>query len=191
LSPEKIRPDRLQELLPKLLAGALTEKEREEIILGHWRLANALARKRAKQWTELKDDLDSEAQLALVVAVDAYRGGDEPFDKFLVRQIGNPLDRFLKKTPEIPAGESLEWFHKGKPPVRDTDWEFVEEVAECPMDKDICRLRSEGFKDREIAEKLNCSLSYVNNRRKAMERRNEERNPVHRSPPARSDQAAG
>jgi hypothetical protein len=99
--PERIHPDRLRELVPKLRKG--DDSVKEEIILGHLKLGAIIAGSYAR-YVGRDDDLFGQAQLAITKAVnEASRGTlyDNNITPYITAHIHSHIQKFYEEDKDV------------------------------------------------------------------------------------------
>src|SRR5574338_194308 len=149
--PSPIQSERLKELSSKAHEGTLTPAEKDELILGHVPLAIKMARNFAQHRLHLREELISEALLAIVQAVQTGQGRLEgntigPWIRNIIR---NRLRDFVAKSK---ATASYQEGHTSSSTFRYD--EEAEDICRDELDEQILQLRYDGQSDREIAQQL-------------------------------------
>jgi RNA polymerase sigma factor (sigma-70 family) len=167
-APSPMKPERLRELSEKANAGTLTKEERDELILGHTRLATVMAKKFAKSHEYLAEDLESMAYLAVIKAVDKAQG----------RIVNGNINPWIRQVVRNQLRDSVNGVkeHDPYPTETETDPLFrldeeIDDVCWDDLDKALLQRRLDGKTDREIAAELDISESAVRLRRHEMQRR--------------------
>lgn len=192
--PQKVDDDRLTELVQRLRAG--DESVHEEIIRGHIRLAINVASRYARFSPAKGEEIASEALYGVTYAVKKARAKlvDDNITAWIVSCCHRFAYRFLCRESMVPRitiwkrkQRGLTTEVKGVVPLppsnhlpakyQQTSMEVMELItmsAESDLDREIIDLRSQGYNDREIAEKLRVSNSYVARKRAEIRERFEE-----------------
>jgi RNA polymerase sigma factor (sigma-70 family) len=168
-APPPITPERLAELAAKAQAGTLNDDDKKELILGHTRLAKTIAQRFAQGGRMyMAEDLESEALLAIVSAVNKSQGNVHDINKWITAAIRN---RLAKLTTRLRSEEPLNVGLNKTDQFRYDEEE--ENLCRDEIDKKILRCRFDGMSDREIAQELGISETAIKKRRYAMQRRYE------------------
>ncbi len=195
--PKWISELRLLELTKSLREGRITFTEREELARGFIRLALKIAASWANNRPQKADDIASAALFGIVYALDKAREKliDDNLTGWVIAAIVSHCRRFCAQDhlAVVPAKTYHTRQKKGlsTPTLTIVPIDFREIEKRCytstgtvheikemlkisakdDRDREIIRLRIQGYDDREIGAKLNISQQAVHMRRKDLESR--------------------
>lgn len=190
--PPMIPEARLQELVEKVRTGVASQSDMDEIAEGHIRLAISLASKFTARASHLQDVFVAEAMYGITFALS--KAQEKLYDDNITPFITGYVTKFLfkalteDKTVPVPYSTIQDRRKRGLDThlPRMTSLEAVgavrrgnlnelkEVISSCIRDRfeqEVINLRSLGFNDKEIAEKLGTSRSNVSMTKRAVYQR--------------------
>ncbi len=190
-SPDQLPEDELLELTRRLRAG--DESTHEAINASHTKIAISLASKYARLAPHLADELVSEALFGVIYAIKAAREKlvDDSITPWITSNVHRFLHRFLSRNARtVTVPYSTLWRRRAAgqtvniPMPRDLPESLVdrqssmfelhdmlEQAARTQLDRTILSLRGIGKCDREIAEGLGVTKSYITRKRSELRAR--------------------
>src|SRR5579885_476797 len=170
--PTPMSSQRLELLAQKAQHNLLSKEEKQEIVLGHLRLALQIANGFSRGREHLASELESEALLALVETVEQSLSKNQGHAQDVLAIIKQAIryrlrDRIRKEKPvEALINQLIE-------PLPIVLEEEFDDICRDDLDRQILQRRLDGMNDAKIAEELAVSSSCIHQRRYAM--RSEER----------------
>lgn len=193
--PAKLEEQRLRILTQRLRSGQETAEERQEIAKGHIRLAIQIAGRYVSVAPTKSDDLVSCGLFGIAYAINKAQEKlvDDEITPWIVACIHRFCHRFLTtdQIVRVPPTTYADWKKRGMPLPEKISTHLLDEnkipgcnsghlydikemlelSAKDEEDRTIIRMRSEGYRDREIAERLKMSVSYICAKRSKIEQR--------------------
>lgn len=194
LSPKKLDEPRLDELASKVRDGTITAEEKEELTGSFIRLTFCIAKSLGGSNHTKVEDYVSCGLFGIAYAIwhAQEKLKDQNIAAWIIYNIKEHIRRFRRRdhSVPVPASTYTKAKREGRPlPVAPTVHslgshepcselgnvyelrEIIQLCAKDDEDRQIIRLRLQGYKDVEIAEKMGVSKSHVNNKRNAIESR--------------------
>lgn len=165
-----------EDLIIKLRAGQATEQDKLEIYKAYCRLATTIATDyKYKVPLKLRDDIFSEAQYALIKAIDEAPNKmyDNNFVKFLRARIKTIIRNFIRKEYKNKIDESIQ----EDPSKLDFSYnelelnEEIKNIFKTTLERQIIVLLIEGYNNKEIAEILNKSPERISQYRSIIKKK--------------------
>ena len=181
-TPERVSEEQLAVLVPRLRAGDTSAHE--EIILGHVHLAISIAGRYARSSPHNVDDLISESIYGIIYAVKtaAEKLVDDSITPWIISCCHRFIIRYLSRDSVVRIPYQTLWarYKRGlrtnvatTRSITDHDIasrsrepsleirELIDFSAETEVDRQIVFLRAQGYKDKEIGERIGISAASV------------------------------
>lgn len=170
---------------PKILLKNVEAGDKEafdKMILGHTRLAVSIVNSciRKHRIIFLVDELDGAAFEGIVVAVDRIRKGHLSHDNFtgyIIYYIHEYIKKLLNRHFRLRCQQEEEepvWYlervSENFEELVDL-WDQISKITKTDFEKQVIELRSQKYTDKEVAEKLNVTITTVAHTRHKLKKR--------------------
>lgn len=181
VQPEEITPERVKEIVSLLKNSEENNDLKHELIKGHIKMAFKCAARFSRKYPRFREDIQSEAFLAVVKAVDRIKHiKHEEYTKFIAKYVHSAIATFLnfntrplnipfKRAEEMEETvksfnevETLESRKESEEHLTDTFERIIKSAELNTMEHQIILLHLTGHTDSEIAKQFDLSQQRIN-----------------------------